>query len=58
MSARGNWRVRPCGADVGVSELASSLGQDVYVDVNGWHLFLKEMKFHIPLVGPPHPPHR
>lgn len=33
----------------GVSELAENFGQDVYVDINGWHLFLRDMKFHVPL---------
>ena len=28
----------------GTSELAENIGRDCYVDVNGWHLFLKDMK--------------
>ena len=28
----------------GVSELAQDIGRDCYVDLNGWHLFLKDMK--------------
>jgi hypothetical protein len=37
------------GADLGISELAENLGSDVYMDINGWHLFLKDAKYHIPL---------
>jgi hypothetical protein len=32
-----------------VSELAERIGSDVYMDINGWHLFLKDAKYHIPL---------
>ena len=28
----------------GTSELANDIGRDCYVDLNGWHLFLKDMK--------------
>ena len=28
----------------GISELAQDIGRDCYVDLNGWHLFLKDMK--------------
>jgi hypothetical protein len=28
----------------GTSELAENIGRDCHVDVNGWHLFLKDMK--------------
>ena len=28
----------------GTSELAENIDRDCYVDVNGWHLFLKDMK--------------
>ena len=36
----------PFGASssFGVSELAQDIGRDCYVDLNGWHLFLKDMK--------------
>ena len=28
----------------GTSELANDIGRDCYVDLNGWHLFLRDMK--------------
>jgi hypothetical protein len=37
------------GADLGVSELAERIGSDVYMDINGWHLFLRDAKYHVPL---------
>jgi len=37
------------GNDLGISELAENLGSDVYMDINGWHLFLKDAKYHVPL---------
>ena len=37
------------GAELGISELAENLGSDVYMDINGWHLFLKDAKYHVPL---------
>jgi hypothetical protein len=37
------------GDDLGVSELAEKLGKDIYMDVNGWHLFLRDAKYATPL---------
>jgi|Transcript_11310 hypothetical protein len=37
------------GGDLGITELAENLGSDVYMDINGWHLFLKDAKYATPL---------
>jgi len=32
-------------------DLASKLGENVYADINGWHLFLRDMKLHNPIAA-------
>jgi len=32
--------------DSPANELAEKLGGEVYADINGWHLFLRDMKLH------------
>jgi hypothetical protein len=35
----------------GVSDFARDIGSDIYVDIAGWHLFLRDMKYDVGLAN-------
>ncbi len=34
-----------------VSDFANDIGSDIYVDIAGWHLFLRDMKYNVGLAN-------
>mmetsp|Transcript_63245 Transcript_63245/g.200076 ORF Transcript_63245/g.200076 Transcript_63245/m.200076 type:complete len:221 (-) Transcript_63245:155-817(-) len=42
------------GRGLEVAQLAAQVGKEVYLDMNGWHIYLKDMRFNKDLAGAIH----